>query len=122
DCTRVYAEERARCSLYFHLPFCETLCTFCACNTVITRDHGREDGYVNLLSREWAFYRDRLSQLSTRPIRQLHLGGGPPTFFSSENLRRMLTPLLTETRQDEAHFDASIEVDPRRTTLEQLRV
>jgi oxygen-independent coproporphyrinogen III oxidase len=115
-------DEAATWSLYLHLPFCETLCTFCACNTVITRDHGREDGYVNLLSREWSLYRERVQQLATRPLRQLHLGGGSPTFFSPENLRRMLTPLLTETHRDEAHFDASIEVDPRRTTLEQLRV
>lgn len=115
-------DEAATWSLYLHLPFCETLCTFCACNTVITRDHGREDGYVNLLAHEWSLYRERLPQLATCPLRQLHLGGGSPTFFSPENLRRMLSPLIEETRQDATQFDASIEVDPRRTTLDQLRV
>jgi oxygen-independent coproporphyrinogen-3 oxidase len=109
-------------AFYLHLPFCETLCTFCACNTVITRDHGREAGYVDLLLREWALYRERLPQLAARPLQQLHLGGGSPTFFTPDNLRRMLEPLLAETRQDATQFDASIEIDPRRTTLEQLRV
>ena len=113
--------DAATWSLYLHLPFCESLCTFCACNTVITRDHGREATYVDLLLREWALYRERVPALATRPLRQLHLGGGSPTFFSPENLERFLKPLLQETPRDEAFFDASIEVDPRRTTVEQLR-
>lgn len=115
-----FQDERATWAIYLHLPFCETLCTFCACNTVITRDHGREETYLELLRREWSLYRERLPQLATRPLQQLHLGGGSPTFFAPENLKRMLTPLLTETQLDREHFDASIEVDPRRTTREQL--
>ncbi|MBI1765296.1 MAG: oxygen-independent coproporphyrinogen III oxidase [Acidobacteria bacterium] len=114
-------DERATWAIYLHLPFCETLCTFCACNTVITRDHGREETYLELLRREWSLYRERLPQLAARPLRQLHLGGGSPNFFAPENLKRMLTPLLTETQLDKEHFDASLEVDPRHTTLEQLR-
>ena len=47
-------------SLYMHLPFCETLCTFCACNTVITRDHHKEETYVDLLLREWGMYVERV--------------------------------------------------------------
>src|SRR6185436_14599158 len=107
-------------SIYLHLPFCETLCTFCACNTVITRDHGREDVYVDLLLKEWALYHDRLPQLRRRPLQQLHLGGGSPTFFSPKNLRRILEPMLADSSRDDAQFDASIEVDPRRTTREQM--
>src|SRR4030095_7311144 len=61
-------DEATTWSIYLHLPFCETLCTFCACNTVITRDHGREDVYVDLLLKEWALYHDRLQQLRTRPL------------------------------------------------------
>ena len=86
-------------SLYLHLPFCEALCTFCACNTVITRNHEREDGYVKLLLREWELYTDRVTSLLRRPLRQLQLGGGTPTFFSSENLRRILDPILSQTRR-----------------------
>jgi oxygen-independent coproporphyrinogen-3 oxidase len=113
-------DEATTWSIYLHLPFCETLCTFCACNTVITRDHGREAGYVELLLKEWSLYHERLPQLRTRPLQQLHLGGGTPTFFAPENLRRTLEPMLAESQRDEQQFDASIEVDPRRCTREQL--
>lgn len=114
-------DENATWSIYMHLPFCETLCTFCACNTVTTRDHGREEGYVDLLLREWALYRRLVPQFASRPLQQLHLGGGSPTFFSPENLKRILTPLLTETQMDKERFDASVEIDPRRASREQLK-
>ncbi|MBP6821185.1 MAG: oxygen-independent coproporphyrinogen III oxidase [Acidobacteria bacterium] len=114
-------DEKATWSIYMHLPFCETLCTFCACNTVTTRDHGREEGYVDLLLREWALYRRLVPQFASRPLQQLHLGGGSPTFFSPENLKRILTPLLTETHMDKERFDASVEIDPRRASREQLQ-
>ncbi|MBL8189705.1 MAG: oxygen-independent coproporphyrinogen III oxidase [Acidobacteria bacterium] len=114
-------DETATWAIYMHLPFCETLCTFCACNTVTTRDHGREDGYVDLLLREWALYRQVAPQLASRPLQQLHLGGGSPTFFSADNLKRILTPMLGDAQKDEANFDASVEIDPRRTTLDQLQ-
>ncbi|MDX2041709.1 MAG: oxygen-independent coproporphyrinogen III oxidase [Acidobacteriota bacterium] len=116
-----FQDESATWSIYLHLPFCESLCTFCACNTVITRDHGREESYIELLHHEWELYRNRLPHLTTRRLQQLHLGGGTPTFFSAENLKRLLTPLLTETMWDRQQFDASIEVDPRRTTFDHLR-
>jgi oxygen-independent coproporphyrinogen-3 oxidase len=109
-------------SLYLHLPFCEALCTFCACNTVITRNHEREDGYVRLLLREWELYTGRVPALRQRSLRQLQLGGGTPTFFSSENLRRILEPILAQTTRAPNEFEASIEVDPRHTTSEQLEV
>src|SRR2546422_176052 len=78
-----FADKAATWSLYFHLPFCESLCTFCACNTVITRDHGREEGYIDLLSKEWRLYLDRVPALRERLLLGLHLGGGTPTFFSA---------------------------------------
>ena len=114
------ADGKASCSIYLHLPFCETLCTYCACNTVITRDHGREDGYVELLHKELALYLDAAPALSRRPLRQLHLGGGTPTFFSPENLRRILDPILSLTSPAREAFDASVEVDPRTTRREHL--
>lgn len=107
-------------SLYFHLPFCESLCTFCACNTVITRDHGREEGYVDLLATEWELYRDRVPALLERPLLGVHLGGGTPTFFSTENLERILKPILSQARIDQDRFEASVEVHPGHTTREQL--
>ncbi len=117
---RALTDEGLAWSIYLHLPFCETLCTYCACNTVITRDHGREEGYVELMNREWDLYCEAAPDLLKRPLRQLHLGGGTPTFFSPENLRRILLPMLERTRMDRDRFDASIEVDPRRTTREHL--
>jgi oxygen-independent coproporphyrinogen III oxidase len=113
-------DETTGWSLYFHLPFCETLCTFCACNTVITHDHGREGAYVNLLRKEWQLYRDRVPELRQRPLRQLELGGGTPTFFSPDNLKRILEPILADIQVDTEQFRASVEVDPRRTTREHL--
>jgi oxygen-independent coproporphyrinogen-3 oxidase len=116
------ADESSSWSLYFHLPFCETLCTFCACNTVITHDHGREETYIKLLHKEWQLYREQVPDLQRRPLRQLELGGGSPTFFSPDNLKRILEPILAEIQVDEEQFRASVEVDPRRTTREQLVV
>lgn len=115
-----FKDEAANWSLYFHLPFCESLCTFCACNTVITRDHGREEGYLNLLAKEWSLYLERVPALRERPLLGLHLGGGTPTFFSAENLERILKPIVSATQVDPDRFEASVEVHPGHTTREQL--
>ena len=74
ELAKAFDDQSATWSLYFHLPFCESLCTFCACNTVITRDHGREEGYVDLLSSEWNLYRERVPGLLERPLLGVHLG------------------------------------------------
>ena len=116
------ADETTSWSLYLHLPFCESLCTFCACNTVITRDHRREQNYVELLLSEWRTYLEHVPALRRRPLRQLHLGGGTPTFFSTQNLRLILESILADTRTSPDEFEASLEVDPRHTTREQLTV
>ena len=120
ELNKAFADKAATWSLYFHLPFCESLCTFCACNTVITRDHGREEGYVELLSTEWNLYLDRVPALLERPLLGVHLGGGTPTFFSKENLERILRPILSATSVEESRFEASVEVHPGHTTRDQL--
>jgi len=120
ELNRAFADELASWSLYFHLPYCETLCTFCACNTVITRDHGREEAYIELLSKEWGIYLDQVPELRERPLLGVHLGGGTPTFFSAENLERILKPILADARRDSDQFEASVEVHPGHTTREQL--
>jgi oxygen-independent coproporphyrinogen III oxidase len=122
ELNRALADEAATWSLYFHLPFCESLCTFCACNTVITRDHGREMGYVDLLATEWNLYLDRVPALAERPLLGVHLGGGTPTFFSKENLERILKPILSQTRIEQDRFEASVEVHPGHTTRDQLEM
>lgn len=104
-------------SLYVHLPFCERLCTYCGCNKRITRRHEVEAPYVDALLAEWAIYR---TALPAEPvIKQLHLGGGTPTFFSPGQLARLLAGLL-EGAAVPRRRDYSVEVHPATTTREQL--
>lgn len=111
--------ESAAISLYLHLPFCETLCTFCGCNTSITKNHSVEEPYVANVLKEFQMYLDRVPELGKRPLKELHLGGGSPTYLSSENLKALLTPILSKmTIMKDPSF--AIEVDPRRTRKEQL--
>jgi oxygen-independent coproporphyrinogen-3 oxidase len=107
--------------MYLHIPFCETLCTFCGCNTSITKNKGLGSDYVGSLHREWNLYKERISHFKHRKIENLHLGGGTPTFLSAEDLKRLLEPIITDLSLGD-HFEGSIEVDPRRTTEDQLRV
>lgn len=109
-------------SLYLHVPFCETLCTFCGCNTMITKNHGLEGGYVDLLLKEWDLYRERVPEILDFPLQQMHLGGGTPTFLAASELKRLVSTLLSKVKISNEFFDGSIEVDPRRTKLDQLQV
>ena len=120
ELSSAFEDEDATWSLYLHLPFCESLCTFCACNTVITRNHQREIGYKELLLSEWNLYLNRVPKMRERALLGVHLGGGTPTFFAPENLRQILKPILSETRIDTARFEASVEVHPGHTTREHL--
>lgn len=119
---RTLNREDSSWSLYVHVPFCETLCTFCGCNTVITRGHDREQPYVGTLLKEFELYKKLLPKLTQKPLRQMHLGGGTPTFLSAANLERMVSGLLAGVTLDKNSFEGSIEVDPRRTTPDQLAV
>lgn len=109
-------------SAYIHVPFCESLCTFCGCNNTITRNHDVESEYVEFVLKEWEAYLKEVPELREKPLRQLHLGGGTPTFLSAENLERMLRPILNSVTYDKEKFEGSIEVDPRKTNREQLEV
>ena len=78
------SNDKEGISLYIHLPFCESLCTFCGCNKRITRRHEVESPYIAAVLHEWELY---VRLLEKRPvIREVHLGGGTPTFFKPENL------------------------------------
>jgi oxygen-independent coproporphyrinogen-3 oxidase len=107
-------------SLYMHLPFCESLCTFCGCNTVITRDHGRARPYVDLILKELGIYADRVPALRKQPISEMHFGGGTPTFMTPEELDLLLTGTFDVLSRDPHHFAGSVEADPRVTTLAHL--
>ena len=107
-------------SLYVHVPFCRALCTFCGCNTRVTRTHAIILPYVQAVLAEYAMYRDRLGIASPR-IGELHLGGGTPTFLDEGELDALASGLLaSSTVLDGATL--SLEVDPRVTTEGQLRL
>lgn len=105
--------------LYIHLPFCERLCTYCACNTRITVDHSVETPYIDSLIREWRMYLDIFG--STPLIRTVDLGGGTPTFFSPANLKKLMETILGSARvADDAIL--GVEGHPANTTREHLEV
>lgn len=105
-------------SLYIHLPFCESLCTYCGCNKKITTNHSVEEEYMQAIFKEWNLYRELMDD---RPvIRELHLGGGTPTFFSSENLHRLMNEVLRNTIIH-PHHEFSFEGHPNNTTKEHLQ-
>ncbi|MGN6165971.1 MAG: radical SAM protein, partial [Flavisolibacter sp.] len=106
-------------SLYIHLPFCETLCTYCGCNKKITTNHKVEDEYLAAIEKEWTLYRKLMKQ--TPVIREIHLGGGTPTFFSPRNLQRLLNFILKGSIVHPQH-EFSIEGHPNNTTIEHLKM
>lgn len=119
--TQALEQGNGAWSLYLHIPFCETLCTFCGCNTIITKDHDKELPYVSLLQQEWDRYLQAVPALKEKPLQHLHLGGGTPTFLTPQSLNALLKPILDNVVRAEG-FEASLEADPRRTNIEQLRL
>lgn len=106
-------------SVYIHLPFCETLCTFCGCHKRITKRHEVEWPYIKSVLAEWRLY---CELFPSRPqIKELHLGGGTPTFFSAENLKRLVDGLF-KTASRAQDYEFSFEGHPNNTTEEHLRV
>ncbi|CAH0317006.1 Oxygen-independent coproporphyrinogen III oxidase [Pedobacter sp. Bi27] len=100
-------------SLYIHLPFCESLCTYCGCNTRITKNHGVEVPYIKAVLAEWKMY---VEVLREKPkLKELHLGGGTPTFFSAENLK-MLINGITKHAILAPGAEFSFEAHPANTT------
>ncbi|MEM6844271.1 MAG: oxygen-independent coproporphyrinogen III oxidase [Bacteroidota bacterium] len=105
-------------SLYVHLPYCESLCTYCGCTTRITVNHRVEAPYIDTVLQEWKMYRQLLAEPPL--IRELHLGGGTPTFFSPASLSKLVTRLIRLGRIDE-ETTMSLEAHPSSTTEEHLR-
>ncbi len=105
-------------SLYIHLPFCESLCTFCGCNKRITKNHLVEITYIKAVLKELSLY---INLLGKKPIvKQLHLGGGTPTFFSPKHLDLLLTEVFKLTTKAKS-VEFSFEGHPNNTTLEHLK-
>jgi oxygen-independent coproporphyrinogen-3 oxidase len=104
-------------SVYFHIPFCETLCWFCGCTTVITLNHDKGKDYIDYLGREVAKMSPRLNK--QRKVVQLHFGGGSPTFLRPDEIRR-LGEIIHKHFTFSPDIEASVEVDPRRLTREHM--
>jgi oxygen-independent coproporphyrinogen-3 oxidase len=104
-------------SVYFHIPFCETLCWFCGCTTVITTNHDKGKDYIDYLAREVATLSPRLNK--NRKAVQLHFGGGSPTFLRPDEIRR-LGEIIHKHFTFAPDIEASVEVDPRRLTREHM--
>jgi oxygen-independent coproporphyrinogen-3 oxidase len=105
-------------SLYIHLPFCESLCTFCGCNKRITKRHEVEHPYIQAVLKEWKGYCDVFT--STPIIKEIHLGGGTPTFFSPENLKTLIHGIF-ERAIPAADYEYSFEGHPNNTSKQHLQ-
>jgi len=104
-------------SLYVHVPFCEALCYYCACNKIITKHHERAQTYLQYLEKEVALQVAHCGK--GQAVSQLHLGGGSPTFLSDAELTQLMD-MLRANFSFEAVGEYSIEVDPRTVTRERL--
>lgn len=105
-------------SLYIHLPFCESLCTFCGCHKRVTKRHEVEQPYIQAVLKEWDLYCELLVEKPV--IKEIHLGGGTPTFFSVEHIQQLIQGILDKSEIADAH-EFSFEGHPNNTTKEHLQ-
>jgi len=108
-------------SLYFHLPFCDTICYYCACNKVITKDRSKAIPYLDLLHKEIAMQGELFD--SSRKVNQLHWGGGTPTFISHQQMAELMqvTRKHFNLHEDDSG-EYSIEIDPREVTRDSIKL
>ena len=104
-------------SLYLHIPFCDTVCYYCACNKVVTKNRARAEEYLDYLTREIAWHATLYDR--DRTVVQLHLGGGTPTYLRSDQFKRLMDSLTEHfSLAKDKHRDFSIEIDPRSADTE----
>ena len=113
-------DKKRPISLYFHLPFCRSACYFCGCNVVYTSKEDKKERYIDYLEKELAILSRHLD--TAREVIQLHFGGGTPTFFSTEQLQRIIALIHTHFKHFAKDAEISCEIDPRFLTQEQLDV
>ena len=117
---RSFAESNSKegLSLYIHLPFCENICAFCGCNKQITKNHDVENPYIEAVLKEWALYCNILDE---KPfIKEIHLGGGTPTFFSTKNLEELITGIFCYAERAK-EYEFSFEGHPNNTSRAHLQ-
>ncbi|NNJ89111.1 MAG: oxygen-independent coproporphyrinogen III oxidase [Eudoraea sp.] len=105
-------------SLYIHLPYCESMCTFCGCHKRISKRHEVEMPYIRSVLKEWRLYCDLFD--SKPIIKELHLGGGTPTFFSPEHLKMLIDGIFRHAERSDLH-EFSFEGHPNNTSKEHLQ-
>lgn len=110
--------KRQPLSLYFHLPFCDTLCYFCGCNMMVTRNRAKIDTYIDYMEKELALLKALLHP--DRKVAQLHWGGGTPTHLSPQQIRR-LGKIINTFFEFEDRAEVSVEIDPRELTREHMQ-
>lgn len=114
----IQSNSKEGISLYIHLPFCESLCTFCGCFKRITKNHTVEEPYIKALLKEWRLYSELFDE---KPIiKEIHLGGGTPTFFSGNNLQDLINGIFALAHKHE-NCEMSFEGHPNNTTREHLQ-
>lgn len=106
-------------SLYFHIPFCNTICYYCGCNKIITKDHSRSAKYLKYLDREIEMQAQHLG--GSRQVTQLHLGGGTPTFLTHDEMRQLMASVRSRFTLI-PNGEYSIEVDPRKVDFETVKM
>jgi oxygen-independent coproporphyrinogen-3 oxidase len=106
------ADTNAPLSLYVHIPFCNDICYYCACNKIVTRDRTRAREYLDMLKRDIEMQSARYG--NTRPVRQLHWGGGSPTWLDSAEMTELMHELASHFHLlDQGEREYAIEIDPR---------
>jgi len=108
-------------SLYFHIPFCDTVCFYCACNKVVTKDRSKGGTYLTRLHKEIAMQGALFDR--SRVVEQLHWGGGTPTFISHDEMRELMRVTREHfTLLDDDTGEYSIEIDPREANAETIAI
>lgn len=107
-------------SLYFHLPFCKNACYFCGCNVVFTSKEDKKEQYIDYLLREIEILSQHID--TSRPVIQLHFGGGTPTFFNAQQLNRIITAIKSHFKNFVSDAEISCEIDPRHIDEDQMKV
>lgn len=113
-------DSKSSLSLYFHLPFCKNACYFCGCNVVFTSKEDKKERYIEYLLREMQILSQHID--TSRPVIQLHFGGGTPTFFDADQLDRIIRAIKSHFKNFTSDAEISCEIDPRHINEEQMKV
>jgi oxygen-independent coproporphyrinogen-3 oxidase len=118
---KILSKPNSTLSLYIHIPFCESLCTFCGCSTSITKNHSIEIPYIEALEKELDIYLKKVPSLCSTELVEFYIGGGTPTFLSDENLEKLISIVLNKLKLSKI-AELTIEIDPRVTRMSQIEL